>query len=245
MTLVIAEISKFGVVMAADTAETRTVIAQSGATYTRVKFGTPKLFPIKPLNGGVAFWGAGEIYDATQPSSRIPTDVWLEDLVAKEKFAKLEEFAFTLRKNLNVLLGHEAAALGFFVAGVGKTAPADGQPVFYRISNRDTHGGVRPEFEVDREDLFPNLQDRPEVRADGDARLYFDLLDRVNAGEPLKTTLGPIPFPSLPGRAEYQASWVRFVSDLYQSAGLSRTIGGKITVLRVGLGVDQFDYEES
>lgn len=233
MTLVITEISRFGVVMTADTAETISVQGMSGAWYTRIKYGTPKLFPIVPLNGGVSFWGAGEIYVAASKSSRMPTDVWLEDFVAKEKFRNLEEFGYTLCRNMNALHGPEAPALGFQVAGIGRGTPRDGMPVFYRVCNRDKKGGRRPEFEVDRTIDFPHLNDGPILFPDADVALYEELQRRLGVGEPLARNGQPIPHPSLDGRAEYVAAWVRLISDLYQSAGLSRTIGGKVTTLKI------------
>jgi hypothetical protein len=235
MTLVITEISKFGVVMAADTAETRVVKARSGAHYTRIKFGSPKLFPIPAINGGVLFWGAGEILLGGSGVSRIPTDVWLEDFIVSERCQNLEQFSYTLKRTINVLHGPEAPALGFHVAGVDRTVSGTAAPIFYRIVNRDRHGGHTPEFEIERRDTFPHLEQQPTVLPDGDDGVYVDLQERIAAGSPLLSKRGdPIPRASLRGRAEYQAAWVRLVSDLYQSAGLSRTIGGKVTTLAVG-----------
>jgi hypothetical protein len=74
--------------------------------------------------------------------------------------------------------------------------------------------------------------------------VYLELLNRVHSGRQLESKRGhPIPHPSLRGRAEYQAAWVRFISDLYQSAGLSRTIGGKVTILTAGYTDDTFRFE--
>lgn len=156
MTLLIADISEFGIVMAADTAETNTVRATSGKEYTRIRYGAQKLFPMKHLNGGVSYWGAGEIY-ADGASGRIPTDVWLEDFIEKEKLKNLEEFAYTLRKWINVLHGSERPLLGFQICGIGRANPKDNQPVFYRICNHDKKGGRKPEFDVEPEVTFPHI----------------------------------------------------------------------------------------
>lgn len=243
MTLVIAEINKFGVVMAADTAETTTVVAASGRPYTRVKYGTRKLFPIKYLNGGVSYWGAGEIH-AEGALGRIPTDVWLEDFIEREKVSKLEEFAYGLRRVLNREYGAEGPLLGFQVGGIGISHPGDNQPVFYRICNHDKKGGKRPEFDVEATGRFPRIADQPTIFADADDNLYFEILKRIEEA-PLQSRRGdPIPLPTLGGRAAYQAAIVRFVSDLYDSAGLERTIGGKVTTLSVPFGGD-LKFEES
>ncbi|MGD0770010.1 MAG: hypothetical protein ABSB42_17635 [Tepidisphaeraceae bacterium] len=148
MTVVIAEISKSGIVMAADTAETSTVKAKSGKEYTRIRHGAQKLFPVPDLKGGVSYWGAGEIFE-DGASGRIPTDVWLEDFIAREKLNSLEEFAHTLRRWINVLHGLEGPLLGFQIAGIGRTNSGDNQPVFHRICNHDKKGGRKPEFEIE------------------------------------------------------------------------------------------------
>jgi hypothetical protein len=42
-----------------------------------------------------------------------------------------------------------------------------------------------------------------------------------------------IPYPSLEGRTAYHSSWVKFVSDLYASSRLLRTIGDSVSALRI------------
>ena len=56
MTLIITELSKFGITMAADTAVTMQI---SGVT--RVLVGVRKLQPIEKLNAGISIWGHGMI----------------------------------------------------------------------------------------------------------------------------------------------------------------------------------------
>ena len=188
MTLVISEVSKFGIVMAADTAESTTVTAASGRQYTRTRFGR-KLFPIQYLNGGASHWGAGEIHTGGG-LGRIPSDVWLEDFIEREGVEKPEEFAYTLRHAVRVLHGSEGPLLGFQVSGIDSANTAQlGQS--YRISNHDKIGG-KPEFDVETVANFPRLNEEPTVFADGDEALYLGI-----GSELRKAACGPdvaIPF---------------------------------------------------
>lgn len=209
-------------------------MAASGREYTRIKYGARKLLPVPDLKGGASYWGAGQIY-SDGSGGRIPTDIWLEDFMATENPKSLEQLAYGLRRALNGIYGSKSPFLGFQVAGIGNENPQDNQPVFFRICNHDRNGGRRPEFEVERTSKFPHIDQRPIAFADGDEALYAEIQRRIEHGS-LKSKLGPIPLPSLGGHADYQAAMVRFVSDLYDSAGLIRTIGGKVTTLSVPYG---------
>lgn len=230
MTLIITDISKHGIVMAADSAETREFVGMSGRKYSRVLVGLRKLQPIPKLKGAVAFWGLGEIQALSGPV-RTPTDIWLADFIARnEDLARLDQFAYTLRSELQKLLGSEVLELGFHVAGMG----ANGEPRFYRICNHTKEHERKPEFEVDKESLAKAAVE-PITISDGDTDIYRQVISRFDRTKPIAVTpqMQPVPFETLGGRMEYHAAWVRFVSDLYQSGNLLRSIGGNVHTVAI------------
>ena len=79
------------------------------------------------------------------------------------------------------------------------------------------------------------LGDEILITRNGDYSAYALLVETVeNALPAIRTVKGlTIPHPSLQGRVAYLAAWVRFVSDLYASSGVPRTIGGDVAALGI------------
>jgi len=230
VTLIITDISRHGVVMAADSAETQEFVGMSGRKYSRVLVGLRKLHSIQNLKGAVAFWGLGEIQTLSGPA-RTPTDIWLADFIARnDHLVSLEQVAYTLRSELQKLLGSEAPELGFHVAGMG----ANGEPLFFRICNHTKARERRPEFEVDKETLA-KFKEEPITLSDGDTNVYRQVISPFDQTKPVAVTSQkqPIPHDTLAGRMDYHAAWVRFVSDLYQSGNLLRSIGGNVHTVAI------------
>ena len=66
MTLVMTEVSTYGVAMAADSA----ITLPDG----RVYIGAQKLLPVPILNAGLSIWGRGSV-------NRTAADTWLQDFI--------------------------------------------------------------------------------------------------------------------------------------------------------------------
>lgn len=79
MTLIITELSKYGIVMVADTAVTFTEILPNGSEFHHVLNGAQKLQGIPYLRAGISVWGLGSI--PTQ-NGDLSTDVWINDFIA-------------------------------------------------------------------------------------------------------------------------------------------------------------------
>lgn len=91
MTLILTELSEYGIAMAADTAVTMLSRSTVTRSFERVYFGVRKLRPIFKIQAGVSVWGQGEI-------NGVDTDVWLGEFITRREddYNSLQEFAILL-----------------------------------------------------------------------------------------------------------------------------------------------------
>jgi hypothetical protein len=82
MTLVLTEISKFGIAMAADSAVTCDDPLPNGRVVNRVLTGVKKLQVIPKIHAGISVWGEGDI---EFEDKSYPTDIWLEYFIENKK----------------------------------------------------------------------------------------------------------------------------------------------------------------
>lgn len=125
MTLILTELSRYGIAMAADSALTVPTLLPVERQYiNRVYFGATKLRPIPKLKAGISFWGQGQIRG-------VDTDVWLLDFIHRNenRYNTLRQFALLLRNQLRQEIGRmqdtDAESLrwgkiGFHLAGYVK-----------------------------------------------------------------------------------------------------------------------------
>jgi len=236
MTLVISELSEFGIAMVADSAVTVKERTPSGDIIHRVLNGAQKLQVIPPLSAGISMWGLGTILT---PVGSVSTDVWIADFIQRHTdIQSVDEFANELARELHQVVGNAKKAMGFHLAGY---VERHGRrlPTLYHVRNVDgPYGRFRFHDFIPGHDYPPREiaeeKDRRSLR-NGDFGPYAVLSDTVNKVLPHirgSMKLG-IPHPSLGGRLAYLAAWVKFISDLYASAGEMRTIGGSIASLGI------------
>ena len=84
MTLVVSEVSKFGIAMAADSAITTryhsTFLLQSGKPAPpTVRTGAQEIVPISAINAVISVWGLGTIGTPVDQDVKIPIDKFLSD----------------------------------------------------------------------------------------------------------------------------------------------------------------------
>jgi len=188
MTLIITELSEFGIAMVADSAVTYFERLPSEQPVPRVLNGALKLQVIPYLNAGVSVWGHGTL---PVENAHVSTDIWLRYFIQHHSgVASLDEFVDRLQIELQNIAGDLQKPLGFHLAG------------------RNGDYGPYAILSAGLENVLP------QIHSDSDLKLA-------------------IPHPSLHGRIGYLTAWVRFVSDLYASSGLIRTIGGGITALGI------------
>lgn len=241
MTLIITEISQYGIAMVADSAVTVQETLPSGRTELRVLNGARKLQAIPYLKAGLSAWGMGTLKGSTWEAS---TDLWLADFIAQNRaIATLDDFANTLADQLQGIVGSTETEMGIHLAGYVEVN-GHSMPSFYHVRNND--GDYKQGYTL--HEFVPGRQYGPKDPGDEVATLRngfygpYAILDHhlrlalnaVRQDPALKLT---IPHPSLEGRIAYHAACVKFVSDLFGSAHLQRVIGGTIDAL--GITPDQ------
>ncbi len=192
MTLVLTEISRFGIAMAADSAVTSDISLPNGGTETRVLMGVKKLQVIPKIKAGISVWGEGDIKFKDE---RYPTDSWLKYFIEhrRDDYSSLKDFAVLLQDELRTCISpidvnnyqEEFGTIGFHLAGFVNWK---GQmtPTFYHIHNGRSQvlesRGIRnydPSIINANYDLPPdiarellNYVDRPPIWRNGDYQIY-------------------------------------------------------------------------
>lgn len=235
MTLVITEISRFGIAMVADSAVTFTEVLPSGDNVHYVLSGARKLQVIPHLNAGISVWGLGAV---PTMSGELSTAVWLEDFIKRHSSTvSLDGFANELVEELQSTIGDRKQPMGFHLAGY---VEVNGQrlPTFYHVRNVDgtykhyEHHEFVPGQDYPPKDIGEN---QIYITRNGDYGPYAALVETMQIALPhIQVGMGlTIPHPSLEGRVVYHSAWVRFISELYASSGLLRTIGGTVSALGI------------
>ena len=135
MTLVLTQISKLGITMAADTAVLITGRMPNGMCKQRVLTGVTKLQPISKLHSGISVWGEGRI--GGQDS-----DIWLDQFIRRREseYDSLDTFATLLQEELRTIIPDIDAErnphgnIGFHLAGFTESGRRR-VPTFYHIHN--------------------------------------------------------------------------------------------------------------
>ena len=125
MTLILTEISSWGIVMSADSAATQSIDIDGRLPQQRVLMGVNKLQVIPKLKAGIAVWGQGTILLGHK--LKIDIDVWLKDFIQYQepKYNTLNEFAQLLQKELRkhikridvTIPSQRFGTIGFLLAG--------------------------------------------------------------------------------------------------------------------------------
>lgn len=261
MTLVLTEISRFGIAMAADSAVTSDIPLPNGGADTRVLTGVKKLQVIPKIKAGISVWGEGDI---EVKDERYPTDIWLKYFIEnrKDDYSSLHDFAVLLQDELRTCISpidvnnlqEEFGTIGFHLAGFvdwqGKMTPT-----FYHIHNGrsqvlEKRGSKNydPSIINANYDLPPdisrkllNYKDRPPIWRNGDYQIYAGMFGNiVDFFKDLKRYYGiNMPYTiSLDDRAKWLRFQIRIMAELYDEFRdiniypLS-PIGGEIDILTI------------
>jgi len=235
MTLIITELSKYGIAMVADSAVTLNEVLPSGIMVSHVLNGAQKLQVIPYLKAGISVWGLGSVQ---LQGGNLSTDIWLGDFIERHSEVNdLSRFADCLAQELQDNIGENQVPVGFHLAGL---VDIENQklPTFYHVRNVD---GTFAHYEfhnfISGQDFPPRelVENEFYLTRNGDYGTYAALASAVHNILPSITanTGLNIPHPSLNGRIAYHSAWVKFVSELYVSSGLLKTIGGSISTLGI------------
>jgi len=240
MTLVLTELSPFGIVMVADSAVTHTQRA-TGLTYA-IPNAAEKLQVIPHLSAGISCWGLGDV-------AGVPTDQWLSNFINSSiSLNTLQNFANELARQLNAQVPPNTSGtsrLGFHLAAF-EDYNGIPTPSFYHI-----HDGpsttlqlrgipVSPTQFNANHDIPPQIFQLASthnawITRNGDYRLYaniFGLLE--NFFQQLQPLGIMIPHSqNLSDRAEYLVFQIRTMSEIYRLSNLVPGIGGGIHYLTI------------
>lgn len=241
MTLVLTELSPFGIAMAADSAVTVTNTI-TGLSYVKPNAAL-KLQVIPYLNAGISCWGLGII-------NGIPTDEWLSKFIdTNSSLGSLKEFADELAKQLNSQVPRNTTSegrLGFHLAGfeIYNGTPT---PSFYHI-----HEGISTTLQQRGITINPNQfnanHDMPPqeclkifaqsmiwITRNGDYKLYAAIFGSLEELFLKLIKIGiMIPYSqNLSNRADYLVFQIRTISEIYRLSNLIPGIGGGINFLTI------------
>jgi hypothetical protein len=123
MTLIISEVSRFGIVMVADSAVTEeypeswTLNSGVPAPPT-VRTGAQKIIPVGAISAAIGVWGFGTIGTPNNPCAMIPIDVFLQDFADSiGQGTSIEEVGNELADIVNDRIVVGTARGGFHLAG--------------------------------------------------------------------------------------------------------------------------------
>jgi hypothetical protein len=104
MTLILTELSHFGIAMATDSSLTQTLLKPDGTAGDKDYYGARKLFVVPKLNAGISYWGWGDIpeHGASWEGRKYRTELWLPHFLETNKvnYNTISELAMLLEKEL-------------------------------------------------------------------------------------------------------------------------------------------------
>ena len=245
MTLILTELSRFGIAMAADSAVMVPSLAPSGRWIPRPLTGVRKLFPIHKLQAGVSVWGLGKI-------DTIDTDIWLYNFIISNegKYSTLRDFVFLLQDELRRYIPdidpNSYGTIGFHVAGFVEWKGRK-LPTLYHVHNgrsqvledRGQASQIDPRRVNANHDISPEEceklfdQGMACITRNGDYEMYAALSELVeDFFSELREKGFRVPHPpSLKARAEYLRFWIKTMSEIYNLSNIIPGIGGSVTSL--------------
>jgi len=235
MTLIITEVSRYGIVMVADSAITSITTKNGNIHSINIEEnGATKLSKIDYLNAGISWWGLATI-------SEKGTEEWINEFIEKNKndCKSVSEFAKKLEKELRNVLGKIDTELGFHLAGYEASSRGN-LPSFYHITNsakNDCFDHSTKEFEA-QPDYTPEKYDPTifKITRNGAYFIYANISNMLQQFfNQIAATQG-IMIPgeqSLDGREEYLRFYMEMIKKIFTISNLEQTIGGKVASLKI------------
>lgn len=172
MTLILTELSHYGIAMATDSALTQTLLKPDGTVDDKDYYGARKLFVVPKLSAGISYWGWGDVPErgaSWEDERKFRTELWLPYFleINEANYDTVSELAILLEKELRQRIPkidaneHKLGDGGMHLAGYEEI---DGRlvPTFWHI-----HNGISQQL--------PNKKLNPEI---------------VNANNDIPTELG-------------------------------------------------------
>jgi hypothetical protein len=241
MTLVLTELTSFGIAMAADSAVTY-IQQQTGLSHA-IPNAALKLQIVPHLNAGISCWGLGTI-------SGTSTDKWLANFIlANTSLITLKDFADELAKQLNAQVPTSTTGksrLGFHLAAF-EDYMGTPTPSFYHIHDgpsttlKQRGITVNPNQFNANHDMPPNIFQQKVavgkawITRNGDYQLYANIFGLLEDFFLKLYPLG-IAIPNsqnLLDRTEYLVFKIRTMCEVYRLSNLVPGIDGGIHYLTI------------
>lgn len=105
VTLIITELSSFGIIMVGETAETVDCLAPDHTATERAFAGLIKIVPVPSLRAGLSYWGWAKI-PPQEDKTGIFLDWWLQNLISQRmrEYNSIEGLAKLLEKELRIVI---------------------------------------------------------------------------------------------------------------------------------------------
>jgi len=243
MTLIITELSKLGIAMAADTALTVESLNPRRTIEDRAFNGLIKLLPVKKLQAGISYWGWSQIPPNKEIGNGVWMDWWLRDFLVKKhnKYSTIEELALLLESELRApggiprLSDSEFETMPYGTGGIHLAGFTDYEdkkvPCFWHIHNGRSQAlpdkKIDPKIVNANNDIPPEKflelqkQSKTPLIRNGEIEKYARFFDNylVKYLSKLRKEMGFILYPTLLHRAEFLKAQIRFISELYSVGG--------------------------
>ncbi len=164
MTLIVSEVSRFGIAMAADSAITEvypqnSMLPSGARTPPTVRVGAQKIIPIHSIDAAISVWGFGTVGAGGRPDAMIPIDRYLEDFAKTVKpNSSLEEVGSQLAAMTNDRISVGQIRGGFHLGGY---TVQDGErfPALYHIHTGHKAEGPHGPLTLHRDYPFESRRD--------------------------------------------------------------------------------------
>lgn len=253
MTLLLTEITRFGIAMAADSAITFREPLPAGGTRIRVVRGANKLQEIPRLNAGISMWGQGSF---RMGDDVINMDTWIENLITEREddYDSLENFATLLASEINNhvqpidVTQDPFGTVGFHLAGF-VDFEGESLQTFYHVHNGRSQAlemrgepVANPSVVNANHDFPPHMAIELSGRLvwyrtrNGDLQIYNRLWGLLEAFLRNFERESHIVIPhstSITDRSDWLKFQIKTMAELYAFGNLERTIGGDIATLTI------------
>ena len=138
MTLIVSEVSRFGIAMAADSAVTDTYptnwqLTSGAAVPPTVRIGAQKIHPIHSVGGAISAWGIASVGMPTDKNANIPVDSFLPDFIGLIKPNEtFDDIGRRLAEEVNKRIVVGEVEGGFHLAGYAQEG-GKRYPILYHI----------------------------------------------------------------------------------------------------------------
>lgn len=259
MTLILTEISKVGVIMAADSVITYEFDKKTGRPIEKSdrnekgQTNWQKLLKVPSIRGGISYWGTIGAITRNLPlrgKDDLRFDHWLKNLIDKGNYTDLSAFADYLADELNAacsgktLKNDEKA--GIHVAGYYKWSDGIRRPTFFHVHNGHLADPRKPfekhqDFPFEGKPIEFNIafleNGNSWVTRNGDFTTYAVIWKQMELAFINLNQLG-ITIPKYPSRLSSRRSYLHMAIEvmmrIYQCSSKGRTIGGVVSSLAIG-----------